>query len=286
MKAVAIPVMHSGRWATQIVLVDLTEEKRAMEQIQSHGYELERQVTERTEEIHHLLEQQAVLERVADTGRMAARIAHEINNPLAGIKNSIKLVRTAVAADHKYYSYVGRIEREVERVSIIVRQMFDIYRKEELIPVVCRPSEVVDDVVATMIASPWSSGKKLEVSAAAASEEIVVCESAIRRILINLIQNALEASPVGGSVSVTAETSGDRLRIAVKDQGPGIGAELQTQVFEPFFSTKAGPTTSGLGLGLSISRGLAISLGGGLSLESAPGRGATFTLTVPFKRGG
>jgi len=123
---------------------NITERKRAEEELKKYKEHLEELVKERTERIRELEGQRAEIEKWAGMGQMAARIAHEINNPLAGIKNSFSLVKDAVSEDHPYYAYVGRIETEINRIARIVRQMFDLYRPENLVnpfeSVFCSPS--------------------------------------------------------------------------------------------------------------------------------------------------
>jgi len=220
-------------------------------------------------------------EKLAATGRMAARIAHEINNPLAGIKNSFLLIKDAVGEDHPYHRYVGLIEREIERLTHIVRQMFGQYQADREMPRPLRVAAAIDDVVELLGAICRERGVLIETDAAAASEEIVLPEGLVKQILFNLLQNAIEASPPGASVRVTATVAKDGLTLTVTDQGDGIPEEVRSQVFEPFFTTKEGQKTSGLGLGLPTSRGIAEAMGGVLEFDSSAGEGTMFRLELP-----
>jgi signal transduction histidine kinase len=103
----------------------------------------------------------------------------------------------------------------------------------------------------------------------------------LRQVLINLLTNAADAMEGRGDIEIVAAAEASRLRLTVKDNGPGIPADRLVRIFEPFFTTKQ--VGKGTGLGLSISRQLAVSLGGDLTVESAPGEGASFSVWLPFE---
>ena len=222
-------------------------------------------------------------ERYAATGRMAARIAHEINNPLAGIKNAFRLVKDSIPADHPHVKYVGRIDREIDRVARIVRQMYGIYRPESEGVRQFRVDEAIEDVVALITAggTPEDS-PRIALDLDHARTSIHQVEGTLRQILYNLLRNAIEASPPGTSIDVRARVSGEHLVIIVADRGGGIREGDQQRIFEPFFTTKEGLAGAGLGLGLAISHRGAEAMGGHLEFESEPGVGTTFVLTLPL----
>jgi PAS domain S-box-containing protein len=109
---------------------DISEHKRTEEKLRRHSEELEELVAKRAARIQELERQRMVTEKLAATGRMAARIVHEINNPLAGIQNALRLIGRAVSKEHRYYHYVGKIEKEIARIAQIVHQMLDLYRPD------------------------------------------------------------------------------------------------------------------------------------------------------------
>lgn len=222
-------------------------------------------------------------EKLAAAGRLAARIAHEINNPLAGIKNSFLLIKDAVPQDHKYYEYVGRIDKEILRVSEIVRQMFDLYKPVSKSPNKFNLCKVINDVAAILKVSCKKQNVNIEIDVCDDSVFVTLIEGLFRQVLFNVIRNAIEASDAGESVRVCAEVCDGQLTVTVADKGQGIADDVREQIFEPFFTTKDGYATSGLGLGLSVCKSSVEALGGTIEVESEKGKGAVFTVVIPLQ---
>ncbi len=275
---------HDGRYSGSFAVVtDISDRKRMEEQIRQHAEELEQLVEERARRIRLLEQQRAESEKLAATGRMSARIAHEINNPLAGIKNSFLLVKDGIPTTHRYYDYVRRIETEIERIARIVRQMFDLYRPQQD-SVRNFPADIaIRDVVALLRTNCRERDITIDVDINAPALNVALSESSLRQVLYNVIQNAVDASPPGSTVQVRAFSEHERLTIHVIDQGPGIAEEIRSKIFEPFFTTKSGLERSGLGLGLSVSKGLVEAMGGKLDFTSTVGRGTTFEVVLPLE---
>ncbi len=222
-------------------------------------------------------------EKLAAAGRMAAGIAHEINNPLAGIKNAFRLVKDAVPEDHVYQPYVDRVEDGIERIALIVRQMFDLYRPDQKVATEISLAEAVGDVLTVL--APQS--RELEVAVEFTDSRHIAVDGCAPRgpllqVLFNVIQNAIDASPSGSVVSVTAQQLEDAAVVTVADQGSGISDAVRPHVFDPFFSTKDAGPGRGLGLGLSVSRSLIEGMGGSLRFDCQEGQGTTFAIKVPL----
>jgi PAS domain S-box-containing protein len=220
-------------------------------------------------------------EKLAATGRMAARIAHEISNPLAGIKNAFLLIKRSLPADHPHYEFADLIEEEINRIARIVRQMYDLYRPEQEVAHPFMIDKVVYDIIMLVQHQCRERGVTIAEELLQPSPALVLPESSVRQVLLNLLINAIEASPRGGVVGVRTRLDGERLRIEVLDQGSGIPEAIQSQIFEPFFTTKGASATGGLGLGLSVSKSVAEAMGGILDFANLPEGGAVFQLTVP-----
>ena len=285
------------------VITDVTERKRVEEALRKAHQNLERRVKERTsqltmanqtlrreiaerkradEKLRQSQKRLAEAEKLAATGRMAARVAHEINNPLAGVKNAVRVIRETVPSDYPRYAHFGRIDKEIDRIARIVRQMLDLHRAERETGTEMDLEITITDVVVMLEPLSEQYGVRVDVRMKNAPIRVVLPENALRQILFNLLANAIEASPVGAAVKLSAARSGDTLTLRIADSGPGIPEQSRSRIFEPFFTTKDRATTGGLGLGLSISKNIVDSLGGSLDVESKPGGGCVFQLCLPL----
>jgi len=226
----------------------------------------------------------AEAEKLAATGRMAARIAHEINNPLAGIKNSFLLVKKAVPNEHPRYEFVSLIEKEIDRIAEIVRQMYDLHRPHQEVEREILVADTVRDVVLMLQPLGKRHRATIEVEMADAAIAVRLPEGSLRQVLYNLLSNAIEASPCDGRVRIEVRHTDEVLWVSVTDQGRGVPQELRSRIFEPFFTTKEKGDSGGLGLGLSICKGFVEALQGSIELQSEMGGGSVFSVKLPLHR--
>ncbi|MFB3812766.1 MAG: ATP-binding protein [Terriglobales bacterium] len=222
-------------------------------------------------------EQLRRMEKLAIAGRLAATVAHEINNPLAGITNLLYLLRDEpLTAEGRHCLEVA--EREIERVGQVAKQILQFYRDsapQTKVPV----AEVVNDVA--RVAGPRMRAKNVEFRASI-PDAVRVCavRGELQQVLTNLVANAIDASAQSGLVEITAHQDSYQVTIRVRDHGSGIPAAVAGSIFEPFFTTKK---ETGTGLGLWVAKQLVQKNSGSISVESrteAPS-GSTFTLTFP-----
>jgi signal transduction histidine kinase len=223
-------------------------------------------------------------EKLAAFGQIGAGITHEVKNPLTGIISFAQIAqRVGPSKPDTVAECLRNIEAEAKRCNEIVVSLLKFARPEALTNrEAVDPNEVVASTVRLMKHQVKTSGRKLDTVLAGDVPRVRASPGQLQQVLMNLILNAAQAMEgrEGGGVRVTTARLGDgSAEISCTDDGPGIPAEIQPKVFEPFFSTK--PKGKGTGLGLSVSRGIVRDHGGDLVLESAPGAGTTFRIRLP-----
>lgn len=261
------------------IIRDITERKKAEVSLREANEKLQREIVVRE------AEQAARIagEKLAATGRLAAMIAHEINNPLNGIINSIRVVKAGIPTDNRDYKFVTLIERELQRIATIVRRMFSLYKQQADSASSFQLCQVVKDVINLSQPAADSHGIQLVGEVPSEPVQIFQPEAAVSEVLYNIVKNAMEASPKDSVVRIKLEGDEQWAHISVCDQGHGIPEELHKKIFEPFFSTKQGSGQSGMGLGLSTVREHVEVMGGRLRFESATGKGTTFFIDLPSR---
>jgi two-component system sensor histidine kinase PilS (NtrC family) len=214
-------------------------------------------------------------DRLATVGRMAANIAHEIRNPLAALSGAVE-VMAAGAADDTRDRLAQIVLKETGRLNGIIREFLEYARPAPLSRVSVNVAETVDEVLVLLEhqATPGTLKTVREFPPALAW---VVDRQQFRQAVWNLCLNAVQAMPEGGELRVAMAVSGGRLRLRVDDTGEGIAAADLGHVFEPFFSTKL----DGTGLGLALVHRVVQDHGGDIDVQSRPGVGTSFTVTLP-----
>jgi len=224
----------------------------------------------------------AVSERLAGVGRLAAMVAHEINNPLDGILRLVSLARRAgtEAGDPRVEQYLADAHKGLMRLVMIVRDLLDFSRSASgaVDPMPLR--ETLSEVARNMAPAAEKAGVRIGIDCDAHLPPLR--SATLYHVLVNLIKNAIEAMPSGGRVEVRARSLPDAVVLSVADTGPGIPPEVLPRLFEPFFSLKA--TGKGTGLGLVICKDLIEKQGGTVAAANRPEGGAVFTVTIPVAR--
>ena len=264
---------------------DITDRQGLKEQLRLYTEHLEQLVQERTARIAQLEKHRQQMEKLAALGELAAGVAHEVNNPLAGIRNAFALFRDSLTPAHEHYDLLELVDEEIERISSIIHQMYQLYRRSPQQSVEFSVQKIIRDVA--ILCEPIAKRYQVQLGVGndwqnddSRSDRVCLPEGELKQVLFNLIRNAIQASPPHGDVEVFAESRGEELSIVVKDEGCGIDAATMTHIFEPFFTTKS-EMKEGMGLGLSVSRNLVESMDGSLTVRSVVGQGSTFTVQVP-----
>lgn len=210
------------------------------------------------------------LERLAAVGLFTASIIHEIKNALVGIKTCVQLSPDAEIAQ------VG--DREVVRVESLVNLLlqYSSKSKRQFAPV--RLNDLARETLAVFEPTLTAKQIALQTSLAAKPDVVQGDLAQLQQAFLNLLLNALDATPLAGTIAVSSDTGAGQVRIRIQDSGAGIAPEELERIFDPFYSTKA----RGSGLGLGITRRIIRDHGGCIDVASEPGRGATFTLIFPF----
>ncbi len=228
------------------------------------------------EDITRLREMEAVIERderLAAVGRLAASLAHEIRNPLASLSGSVQLLQERNANPlHRI------ILREVQRLDRLVEDFLVSARPLDLSLAPCKPTAIIEEVLATFTNDPRCQGKKVT-HHFLASPTVMLDSGRFQQVVWNLLLNAAHATGVGGNIAITVLSLEDpeRIQIAVSDDGIGVSQEKLLRIFDPFYTTRSG----GTGLGLANVDRIIRAHGGTVSVESSEGEGTTFFVRLP-----
>ncbi|HEU4685672.1 MAG TPA: PAS domain S-box protein [Nitrospira sp.] len=221
-------------------------------------------------------------EKLASVGKLAAGVAHEINNPLGGILNCLYNLRKGTLSAARQAEYCASMEDGVRRVQKIVRQLLDFSQQHEPEFALTDINHVVDRVLLLTNHLFAPNRIVLETLLGRGLPSLMVDRHMIEQVLMNLILNAVQAMKDGGVLTIRTSVSEGVCLVEVRDTGAGIPAAVLPRIFDPFFTTKG--EGEGTGLGLSVSLGIVERHGGKILVESEVGKGTTFTLCLPLSR--
>ncbi len=267
---------------------DISEKRQMREQLRLHNEHLEQLVQERTVQIAKLEKHRLKVEKLAALGELAAGVAHEINNPLAGIRNAFALFKRHLPHDVKHYDKLELIDDEIERISGITHQMYQLYRPSQQEVTRFSIRKAIAEVITLTL--PLSRKSNVEVLSKCGSlksteqlndDEVLLRAGEVKQVLLNLVRNAIQASTPRQQVTVSVCTDSENVTITVSDNGHGIPASVIGKVFDPFFSTKTEAIGQGMGLGLSVSHGIIEAMNGTIEVTSEPNSGTEFIVRLP-----
>lgn len=261
---------------------DICDRKQLEEEREKQNARLEELAQARANQIVKLRSKQMRNEKLAALGVIAAKVAHEINNPMAGIKNAIRLIQEENIVSEDARRMFHLVDNEIERIIRILRQLYQLYRPNLSTPTPFDLVKCIDEVIVMIESQYGDAMPKIERVSWPRSQWIVCFEHELKQILYNLILNAVQSSEASDSIEIELESAEqERLRIRICDHGHGIPPDMLPRLFEPFFTTKHGREGSGTGLGLAISQSLATAMGGVIEAQDTAGGGATFTVEIP-----
>lgn len=228
----------------------------------------------------HLEHQIRNAERLASVGKLAAGVAHEINNPLGGILNCLYNIRKGSLPPARQEEYLIYMEDGLRRAQKIVRQLLDFSQQHEPELASSDINSIAERVL--VLTNHAFVERQLRLTREYGNDlpSLLVDPHMIEQVLMNLILNAIQATSEGGMITIRTRQVADHCEIDVVDTGTGIAPEVRPHIFDPFYTTKR--TGEGTGLGLSVSLGIVERHGGQLLVESEVGKGTTFTVQLPI----
>ncbi len=249
----------------------LTELNADLEQNRLHLEERIEQRTRQLQETQAMIVQQ---EKQAAFGLLAAGIAHEVGNPLAAISSLVQLLNRR-HTDDKTRERLSMVDDQLRRIQRTLRELVDFSRPATKAEILADIHGVIDAALNIAKYYKRRKGKRIITTYARGIPAIRVVRDQLTQVVLNLILNAMDATPEGGSIELHTSLVGGWLRIAVRDSGPGIATENRDRIFQPYFTTKE----TGTGLGLFVCRNIVEQqLGGHIELTASSPAGTTFTI--------
>ncbi len=254
-------------------------ERERREELQRSAVGLEesyRRLQQQSERIIAVEEQLRRAEKLSTLGEMAAVLAHEIRNPLGSIRGTAEILRDDYPAGTAKHEFIDIQIRETERLNRVVEDFLRMARPQQGEKRLCSLREELETIVTLTAGSARDRGVQLVLEPTDVGLFMLADGEKLRQAFLNILINALQATPSGGRVIVSARRVDDCALISFRDSGAGIPAENLERIFEPFFTTK----TDGTGLGLAVTRKIIEAHGGNLRVTSVPGVGTTVEITL------
>lgn len=285
--------LAAGRLHTSVPVQGAAEVARLAATFNEMAAQLRRDrgaLQERLEELEHTTaeltsaqEQLIRSARLAAVGRLSAGIAHEIGNPLAAIRGLIELLQSGDLDPEEQEEFIGRIERETERIHLTIRDLLDFSRSEPSKPGQAEGTADLSDVISDTIKLLDRQSRFREIDLRLALDRglprVRGNPERLRQLLLNLLFNAADALRGKGRIELRASHGRGMVELTIEDDGPGIDAAILDQVFDPFVTTK--PTGQGTGLGLAVCHAIVAQLGGSIEAANPEHGGATFRVRIP-----
>jgi two-component system NtrC family sensor kinase len=249
---------------------------------------LEERVEQKTKELKRAHEHMLQVEKMASIGKLGAIVAHEINNPLAGILTYAKLLKKWVARPERdaqrqeqVIGALDLIESESRRCGEIVKHLLMFARAAPINLEWVQLNAVIQRAVRLVQHQAEVSNVQLEMKLYDDLPSVRCDAAQMEQVLVALVMNAIDVTPAGGVVTITSRliSEGQEVELQVQDEGTGIPADVMPRLFEPFFTTKE--VGRGVGLGLAVSKSIVERHHGTIQAHSEPGSGATFSVTLP-----
>jgi two-component system, chemotaxis family, CheB/CheR fusion protein len=275
-----------------LAMEDITARTQAETQRQQYQTQLEQQVHERTVALRQEMAERQRLEHEAHRvqhfallGRLAAGVSHDLRNPLGAIFLHVEILEEelrepSAASATEIASALAEVKTQLVRVDELIQDYLSLVRVAAIQQAPGDLSRLVTELVQEMAPALAAHDITLQLEALAQLGQVALHNHTLQRALLNLVRNAIEAMPHGGTLTLRGRRQGTTVSLEVEDTGVGIPPEQTTQIFEPLYTTKPG----GTGLGLYIVQEVVAAHGGQVAVQSVVGQGSTFTITLPRLR--
>jgi len=259
------------------VVRDVTDQKRLEKLLEEYSERLVLEVEARTRELKEANERLLKAERFAAIGELSGMIGHDLRNPLTAIKNAVYYLKRkqTCQVDSREVEMLEIIDKSVVHANKIIASLLDYSAEIRLDIEQCSAKKLLDYVL-LMVEVP----ERIRVVDRTRYEPVIwVDVNKMERVFLNLIKNAFDAIPAGGKVEVSSKPVGENVEIVFTDDGVGMSEQTLSKIFNPLFTTKA----QGMGFGLAICKRIIEAHCGSICVESALGKGTTFTITLPVE---
>lgn len=233
-------------------------------------------------EIHEIQEALLQSEKLAAMGRLTSQIAHELNNPIYGIMNTLELLRTEIPPESKRRRILELSLSETHRLAEMLRNMLSFSKPEEEQRQPVNLNELLEGILLILDKQMQEANVRVKTYFDDQIPRVMASQNQLRQVFLNMFKNAKEAMPKGGTLTVGTGREKDNVLIHIRDTGVGIPEELKSKIFEAFFTTKQ--KVKGVGLGLSVCYGIIKNHGGEIKVESEEGKGTHFTISLPISK--
>ena len=226
------------------------------------------------------------MDRLVSLGKLSSGIAHELRNPLAGIKTTAQALGEELSKDDPKREYLNRITKEIDRLNELLKTFFSFAKPQQLNLVHCDIKAIINEIIPFLIKEIAEKGIRFVETYPPQLPKIKVDKNQMHQVFLNLFLNAIQAMPNGGElkIEVSPEISRSQdgskkkfIKIVISDTGTGIPTNIVQKIFDPFFTTKP----RGIGLGLSITYQIIKKHGGNIKVESQLERGTSFMISLP-----
>jgi PAS domain S-box-containing protein len=236
--------------------------------------------------VYKIQEEILRMDRLVSLGKLASDIAHELRNPLAGIKTTAQALSEEMPKEDARREYISRITKEIDRLNELLKTFFSFAKPQKLDLVYCHVKDIINEIIPFLIKEIADKGIHFIENYHPQLPKIKVDKTQMHQAFLNLFLNAIQAMPVGGDLKIEvtpvasyslAGRKQNFIKITISDTGKGIPSDILHKIFDPFFTTKP----RGIGLGLSITYQIVKKHGGTIKVESLLGKGTSFVINLP-----